>query len=88
MNSLAQDKSEVVRENIANSLYEICKIFSQTNSLKSLEPIIFSLLKDDSHWVLSRLLSHIEEIPQLYQKAMINVDGTPNPDKTFDFKKF
>lgn len=60
---LSQDQSEIVRQKVAISIHEIAKVFADNEDIKSLEKIIFPLLKDESTLVLEGLFSNISLIP-------------------------
>ena len=61
-----------MRHKVAISIHEICKVFADHEDIKSLEKIIFPLLKDESTLVLEGLFSHISLIPELYEQIAKN----------------
>lgn len=87
--TLSKDPSEQVRRKIAVSIHEISKVFAEKEDIKSLEKIIFPLLKDDSMLVLQGLFTNIQIIPQLYEQIASNqLTKTPSSKRTFDLNKF
>jgi len=70
--SLSKDPSENVWWKIAVSIHEIARVFADKEDIKSLEKIIFPLLKDNSMVVLEGLFSNIQVIPQLYEQIALS----------------